>query len=92
MIANNSQILTEASKTLYQLNADEIMRQRCRARQDAILYEEAMKRLNQAQAVEIEELNSKVGTLTAEKEAWDAEREQLLAKLAEYESKDMGST
>lgn len=50
-----------------------------------------MKRQNQA-------LIAKVGTLTAEKEdinnefasakeAWDAEREQLLAELAEYEAK-----
>ena len=38
MIANNSQVLTEASKSLYQLNADEIMRQRCRARENFILY------------------------------------------------------
>ena len=67
------------------------MRQRCRAREDFILHENAMKRQNQA-------LIAKVGTLTAEKEdinnefasakeAWDAEREQLLAELAEYEAK-----
>lgn len=47
--------------------------------------------------------NIKVDTLTAEnvtlsnefasaKEAWDAEREQLLAKLAEYEAKSAGNT
>ena len=81
MIAKNSQVLTEASKALYQLNADEIMRQRCRAREDFILHENAMKRQNQ-------ELIAKVDALTSEKEAWDAERKQLLAKLAEYEAKD----
>ena len=81
MIANNSQVLTEASKALYQLNADEIVRQRCRAREDFILHENAMKRQNQ-------ELLAKVDALTSEKEAWDAEREQLLAKLAEYETKE----
>lgn len=31
MIAKNSQVLTEASKALYQLNADEIMRQSWRS-------------------------------------------------------------
>lgn len=81
MIAKNSQVLTEASKALYQLNADEIMWQRCRAREDFILHENAMKRQNQ-------ELIAKVDALTSEKETWDAEREQLLAKLAEYEAKD----
>lgn len=101
MIANNSQVLTEASKTLYRLNADEIMQQRCRARQDFILYENAMKRQNQTLSAEKEELSRKVDTLTAEneelnrksdaltaeKEAWLAERKQLLTKLAEYETK-----
>lgn len=94
MIANNSQVLTEAPKALYQLNADEIMWQCCRAREDFILHESAMKRQNQ-------ELNAQVDTLTAEKEtiaienrklktekeAWNTEREQLLAKLAEYEAR-----
>lgn len=75
------------------------MRQRCRAREDFILHENAMKRQNQTLATENATLNAKVNTLTSEKEtinnefasakkAWDIEREQLLAKLAEYEAKD----
>lgn len=106
MIAKNSQVLTEASKALYQLNADEIMRQRCRAREDFILYENAITQQNQTLAAEKKTLTAKNEILTAEnetltaekeainkefasaKEAWDAEREQLLAKLAEYETKD----
>ena len=99
MIANNSQVLTEASKALYQLNADEIMRQRCRAREDYILHENAMKRQNQALTAENKTLTAKNEVLTAEKEAinnefasakkaWEAERELLLVKLAEYKAKD----
>lgn len=77
MIANNSQILTEASKALYQLNADEIMRQRCRAREDFILHENAMKRQNQALNAENAALNAKVNTLISEKESVTAEKEAL---------------
>lgn len=33
-------------------------------------------------------LNTKINTLTTEKMAWDAERKQLLAELAEYNAKN----
>lgn len=33
-------------------------------------------------------LNTKINTLTNEKMAWDAERKQLLAELAEYNAKN----
>lgn len=88
MIAKNSQVLTEASKALYQLNADEIMRQRCRAREDFILHENAMKRQNQTLSAENATLNAKVDKLTAEKKALEAELKQLLAELAKYNAKN----
>ena len=84
MIAKNSQVLTEASKALYQLNADEIMRQRCRAREDFIPHKNAMKRQNQELIAENAALNTKINTLTTEKDTWEAEREQILAELTAY--------
>lgn len=34
MIANNNSYLEEAAETMYELNADEMIQQRCRARND----------------------------------------------------------
>ena len=72
MIAKNNQVFTEVSEALYELNADEIMRQRCRAREDFILHQNA--------------LNRKLQELTAEKQELASEIERLKAKLAKYEA------
>ena len=58
----------EATKTLYNLNADDMVRQRCQARMDAELQEQY--------------LLKKIDTLTAENAAKDAEIESLKKELA----------
>lgn len=46
MTAKNDEYLMEATKTLYNLNADDMVRQRCQARMDAELQEQyLLKRL-----------------------------------------------
>ena len=63
MTAKNDEYLMEATKTLYNLNADDMVRQRCQARMDAELQEQY--------------LLKKIDTLTAENAAKDAEIESL---------------
>ena len=68
MTAKNDEYLMEATKTLYHLNADDMVRQRCQARMDAELQEQY--------------LLKKIDTLTADNAAKDAEIEALKKKLA----------
>ena len=68
MTAKNDEYLMEATKTLYNLNADDMVRQRCQARMDAELQEQY--------------LLKKIDTLTAENAAKDAEIESLKKELA----------
>lgn len=70
MIAKNNRILTEASESLYILNADEMERARCRAREEYILHENA--------------LNRKIAKLSGENKALSSENERLRAELAKY--------
>lgn len=63
----NDEYLMEATKTLYNLNADDMVRQRCQARMDAELQEQY--------------LLKKIDTLTAENAAKDAEIESLKRNL-----------
>lgn len=67
MTAKNDEYLMEATKTLYNLNADDMVRQRCQARMDAELQEQY--------------LLKKIDTLTAENAAKDAEIESLKRNL-----------
>ena len=45
MIAKNNEILTSASKTLYEYNSDLLVRERCRAREDYENHERNMQLL-----------------------------------------------
>lgn len=44
MLANNNEYLQEAADSLYKANADEIIREQCRARKDAERIERTLKR------------------------------------------------
>lgn len=44
MIASNDKTLSSAAKSLYYRNADDLVRERCQAREDAIRHEERMQR------------------------------------------------
>lgn len=72
MIAKNNEYLMEAAKTLYNLNSDDMVRQRCQARKDAELQEQY--------------LLKRIDTLTADNAAKDAEIEALKKELARLTS------
>lgn len=78
MIAKNNPFLTEASETLYKLNADQLTRERCRAREDFIARPNALDR--------------KLQQLSEEKQALISEIDQLRTRLAQYENLDSDSS
>ena len=68
MIAEKDENLCEASESLYILNADDITRQKCRARQDELRWKEKATR--------------KIDTLTRENEVLTQENEALVQEIA----------
>lgn len=78
MTAKNDEYLMEATKTLYNLNADDMVRQRCQARMDAELQEQYLLK-------KIDTLTTENDKLTADNAAKDAELEALKRKLAELQ-------
>lgn len=82
----------EATKTLYNLNADDMVRQRCQARMDAELQEQYLLKKIDALTTDNDKLtahNDKLAAdndkLTADNAAKDAEIEALKRKLAELQ-------
>ena len=78
MTAKNDEYLMEVTKTLYNLNADDMVRQRCQARMDAELQEHYLLK-------KIDTLTADNDKLTADNAAKDAEIEALKRKLAELQ-------
>ena len=92
MTAQNDEYLMEATKTLYNLNADDMVRQRCQARMDAELQEQYLLKKIDALTTDNDKLtahNDKLAAdndkLTADNAAKDAEIEALKRKLAELQ-------
>ena len=75
MTAKNDEYLMEATKTLYNLNADDMVRQRCQARMDAELQEQYLLK-------KIDTWTTDNDKLTADNAAKDAEIEALKKELA----------
>lgn len=88
MIAKNDRILTEASESLYILNADEMEKARCRAREEFILHQNAINRKMARLTEENEILHSEKEALSSENEALSSENERLRAELAKYKSSE----
>ena len=78
MTAKNDEYLMEATKTLYNLNADDMVRQRCQARMDAELQEQYLLK-------KIDTLTADNDKLTADNAAKDAEIKALKRKLSELQ-------
>ena len=78
MTAKNDEYLMEVTQTLYNLNADDMVRQRCQARMDAELQEQYLLK-------KIDTLTADNDKLTADNAAKDAEIEALKRKLAELQ-------
>ncbi len=79
MIAKNNDFLSSASQSLYESNADDIIRQKCRAREEYCKVERAAQKFgdeNKALKQELEEKNSVI----AKKEAEIAELKKQLAQ------------
>lgn len=85
MTAKNDEYLMEATKTLYNLNADDIVRQRCQARMDAELQEQYLLKKIDALTTDNDKLTADNDKLTADNAAKDAEIEALKRKLAELQ-------
>ena len=77
MIAKNNEYLSEASKTLYEMNADHAVREQCLYRQER----EKRERMIQMRLQELTEANAKIAT---EKSKIAAENTQLRALLAKH--------
>ncbi len=79
MLAQNNEYLEEAANSIYQANAEEIVRQQCRAREDAERRERTL----------IRNYNRAIDELNATKEALDSEKQKnasLLARIRELEA------
>ena len=92
MTAKNDEYLMEATKTLYNLNADDMVRQRCQARMDAELQEQYLLKKIDALTTDNDKLTAHNDNLaadndklTADNAAKDAEIEALKRKLAELQ-------
>ena len=92
MTAKNDEYLMEATKTLYNLNADDMVRQRCQARMDAELQEQYLLKKIDALTTDNDKLTAHNDMLaadndklTADNAAKDAEIEALKRKLAELQ-------
>lgn len=91
MLAKKSKTMEEASRALYELNADEITRQKCRARDDYYRLQntinkkmEELTEENQSLTAEKESLTAKNQNLTAEKEKLELEKQALEKLLTEH--------
>ena len=78
MTAKNDEYLMEVTQTLYNLNADDMVRKRCLSRMDADLQEQYLLK-------KIDTLTADNDKLTADNAAKDAEIEALKRKLAELQ-------
>ena len=81
MMANDNEYLQEAAESLYVANADEIIRQQCRAREDAERRERTLERAKRLAEEALEKERKEKEAALSEK---DKEIERLQALLAEY--------
>lgn len=63
MIAENNTILSEATQTLYKLNADDLLREQCRAREEYEIHEKFTQEKITAQETKIEEQEKEIEKL-----------------------------
>lgn len=78
MIAHNNEYLTEASQSLYEMNADDMIQEKCYAR---LCYTQLQNSIQR-----------KMNELTTEKEQLTAENQQLRARIAELEAQSKENT
>ena len=94
MYVIDDEYLTETAHSLYQANADDIVREQCLAREDAERMERTLKRDNNLLKQQLQALQADCNALQADHDALQADRNalqaenlKLLARIAELENK-----
>lgn len=82
MLAEKNEYLQEAAQSVYVANADELIRQKCRAREEAERHERTLKRNIKKLQEENSSLQEEISTLQKENSSKDAYIAQLEAMLA----------
>ena len=77
MIAKDNEYLKEASETLYELNADQMIQERCYARRCFMVNQNITNQEMERLTAENASLNREKEAWTEEKEAWTEEKEVL---------------
>ena len=80
MIAKTNPVLSEASESLYMLNADDITRQRCQARKEYIEHQKAVNEKLEAQDEKIKKQDKKIKSLSSKYKSVSAENKALSSK------------
>lgn len=83
MITKNNPILSSASQSLYELNADDIIREKCRAREDYIKVEQAAQKFGEEVKILNQELAEKISIIT-EQNAVISEKDSIIAEKDAY--------
>ena len=79
MVAEKNEYLNEAAKSVYVANADEIVRQKCLAREAAERHERTVKR-------DIKRMTKQIASLTEENTSLKDDNARLRARIAELEA------
>ena len=79
MLAEKNEYLQEAAQAVYMANAEEIVRQKCRAREDAERHERTMKR-------DMNRLKNDNATVKKENAAMKQENAAMATRIAELEA------
>ena len=80
MLAQNNDFIASASQSLYESNADEITREKCRARENYICLERTLAEQEKRLAEQEAELTNKTAAL-AEQKAALADKDKIIEKL-----------
>lgn len=86
MLAQNNEYLEEAANSIYQANAKEIVRQQCRAREDAERRERTLIRNYNRAMDELDSEKQKNASLQNENATLQNEKASLLARIRELEA------
>ncbi len=87
MIAKKSEYLAEASQMLYELNADDIERQKCRAREDYYRLQDMMQKEKEKVIREKEKLVRENKELRELRESFSAREKMLIEELDRMKEK-----
>lgn len=80
MITKNNSVLSSASQSLYEMNADDIIRQKCRAREDYIKVEQAALKFGEQVKILQRELLEKDSFITEQNALIESLKKQLAEK------------